>query len=410
MGVKALSLGEYDMNLKKINNAIRVLYQDVIELLRREEGFKNARPYNALLFLTFRCTSRCRSCSMWKRSIPDMKELDFDGWKRIADELFSNGVRIVELMGGDVLLRKDILIPFIRYLKHLEMIIHMPTNAILLDEEMAYSLVDSGIDVIYISVDNIGEQHDKTRGVKGNFKRLENGVELLLRARGDHTSPVLFCNTTISNMNIDSVEHVVAFAHNIGFDVCALEYVGEITRDHIEHSPVDGIRPDPYFIRQGDSLLLKQQQARELKTLVPRLVRAYSRSKMDMYTPNVDTLSCKNLYKGAFPATKCHEERNQVTVDPYGNVIVCPFFSKYTLGNLCDQPLSRIWNNQKHLKFRRHQNSGSLEICRHCIMTVERSYGLRKGLERIYYNRIRKTLLSMAPFNSATRMRNDTNL
>ena len=127
-------------------------------------------------------------------------------------------------------------------------------------------------------------------------------------------------------MNIDSVEHVVAFAHNIGFDVCALEYVGEITREHIEHSRVDGIRPDPYFIRQGDSLLLNQQRARELKTLVPRLVKAYARSKTDMYTPNVDTLSCKNLYKGTLPATKCHEERNQVTVDPYGNVIVCPFF------------------------------------------------------------------------------------
>lgn len=393
------------MNLKKPYNAIRVLYQDVLQLLRRQEDFKNARPRSALLFLTFRCTSRCRSCSIWKRPIPNMKELDFNGWKKVADELFTNGVKVVELFGGDVFLRKDILIPFIRYLKHLDIIVHMPTNAILLDEEIAYSLVDSGIDYMYISMDNLGEQHDKARGVKGNFKRLVNGIELLLKARGNnHASPTLLCNTTISNMNVDSLKRVVAFAHNIGFDVCALEYVGEITREQIEHSRVNSIFPDPYFIRQEDSLLLKRHQARELKTHVPHLVNVYSKSKMALYTSNIDTLSCKNLYEGTVPARKCYEERNEVTVDPYGNVIVCPFFSKYILGNLCQQPLNTIWNNEKHLEFRQHQNSGSLEICRHCIMTVERCYGVRKGLERIYYNRIRGKLLNMAPFHSATGM------
>lgn len=331
---------------------------------------------------------------MWKRVIPDLKELDFDGWKKVADELFINGVNVAELFGGDVFLRKDILIPFIKYLKHLNMIVHMPTNAILLDEETAYSLVDSGIDYVYISIDNVGAEHDKLRGVKGNFERLVSAIKFIQRARGTQSSPTLVCNTTISNMNMDSLEQVVAFAHNVGFDACALEYVGEITREHIERSRVDGIRPDPYFIQRGDSLLLNQHQARELKNLVPRLVKAYSRSKMAMYTPNVDTLSWRHLYEGTIPAKECYEERNEVTVDPYGNVIVCPFFSKYILGNLCEEPLNKVWNNEKHLEFRRYQNSGNLDICRHCIMAVERCYALRKGLERIYYNRIRGKLLS----------------
>ena len=122
-------------------------------------------------------------------------------------------------------------------------------------------------------------------------------------------------------------------------------------------------------------------------------VKKYAKSKMTMYTLNIDTLSIRNLHEGTVPMKKCYQERIEVTVDPYGNVIACPFFSKYILGNICQEPLSIIWNNSKHLEFRQHQNSGKLEICRYCIMAVERSYGLKKGLERIYYKRIREKLL-----------------
>ena len=381
------------MNLEKASNAIKVLYQDIRELLRRQNHFKNARPRSALLFLTFRCTSRCRSCSMWKRAVPNLPELDFEDWKHVANELLLNSVKTVELFGGDVFLRKDILIPFIKYLKKLNIIVHMPTNALLLDEEMAFLLAHSGIDYIYISIDEVGEQHDKIRGVKGNFERLVRGIKFLQKARGKQPLPILVCNTTISNLNINSLEKIVDFAYKIGFDVCALEYVGEITQEYIEHSQVNGIYPDPYFIRQEDSLLLNKDQAQQLKNLIPHLVKKYAKSKMTMYTLNIDTLSIRNLHEGTVPMKKCYQERIEVTVDPYGNVIACPFFSKYILGNICQEPLSIIWNNSKHLEFRQHQNSGKLEICRYCIMAVERSYGLKKGLERIYYKRIREKLL-----------------
>lgn len=381
------------MNLKETINPVRALYQDFSDLVKREKNFRKAKPRSALLFLTFRCTSRCRSCAMWKRAIPVLDELNFEGWKKVVDELFMNGVEVLELFGGDVFLRKDILFSLIKYIKQLDMIVHMPTNAILLDEETAFHLVDSGIEYIYISVDDVGEKHDKLRGVAENFKCLVNGIELLQRARGNHSSPTLICNTTISRVNIDSLEQVVSFAHNIGFDACALEYVGEITMEHIRSSKVNGSQPDPYFIQQGDSLLLNESQAWRLKYLVPLLVKTYSKSKMNINTLNIDTLSYKNLYEGTVPAKKCYQERNEVTVDPYGNVIGCPFFSKYILGNLCREPLHAIWNNRKHFNFRKLQNSGSLKICNHCIMTVERSYGLKKGLERIYYNRIREKLV-----------------
>lgn len=381
------------MILKKVSNVLKIFSEDVLRLLIRQKDFIQARPRSALLFLTFRCTSRCRSCSMWRREIPSIKELDLDGWKRVADELLINNVKVVELFGGDVFLRKDILIPFIKYLKNLNIIIHMPTNSLLLDEEMASALVQMGIDYIYISVDETGEEHDKIRGVRGNFKSVINGIKSLKRAKGNGFIPRLICNITISNLNVNSINKIVNFAYEVGFDTCALEYVGEITEEHIKCSHVNGIYPDPYFIRRSDSLLINYQQAIQLKILIKNLVKAYSGTKLDVYTLNIDTLSIKNLCEGTVPIKKCYQERIEVTVDPYGNVIVCPFFSKYKLGNICNEPLNVIWNNSKHIEFRKYQNSGKLAICRHCSMAVERSYGLRKGFERIYYRRFREKFL-----------------
>lgn len=381
------------MILKKASNILRIFSEDVSQLLRRQIDFIQARPRSALLFLTFRCISRCRSCSMWRREIPSIKELDLNGWKRVADELLINNVKVVELFGGDVFLRKDILIPFIRYLKNLNITIHMPTNALLLDEEIAYSLVQTGIDYIYISVDETGDEHDKVRGVKDNFKHVINAIKSLKKAKGNGLIPRLICNTTISNLNVNSINNIVNFTYEAGFDTCALEYVGEITEEHIKRSRVNGVYPDPYFIKQRDSLLIDYQQAIQLKILIKNLVKAYSKTKLDIYTLNIDTLSIKNLCEGTVPIKKCYQERTEVTVDPYGNVIVCPFYSKYILGNICEEPLNVVWNNSKHLEFRKYQNSGKLEICRHCSMAVERSYGLRKGFERIYYRRLREKLL-----------------
>lgn len=381
------------MILKEVPKGIRVVQSDVVELMERQKAFRNAEPRIGTLFLTYRCTSKCKVCSMWKRTIPKLKELDLEQWKGIADNLHENGVRVAELFGGDVFLRKDVLIPLTKHLKRLGMIVHMPTNSILMDGEAARGLVDAGIDCIYISADGVGTVHDNIRGVDGNFQRLVDTVKMLQKARGDKRLPTLFCNITISTMNVEHIEDIVSFADDMGFDVCALEYVGEFNTAHVEESLVSDVHPDPYFMKQGPSALLDARQSRELKAKVKKIKKAYKNSRMEIYTPNIDTLSCRNLHEGTVPDRKCHMERNEVTVDPYGNVIVCPFFSKYPLGNLLRDPLDLIWNNQKHLRFRQKQNSGQMEICRHCIMSVERSYGLRRGLERIFYKRIRAKLI-----------------
>jgi len=95
------------------------------------------------------------TCSTWKRPAYKERELDLSEWKRVGDVFFNNGITNVELFGGDVLLRNDMLIPFIKYLKEKDFVIYLPTNSNLIDEKMAFDLVEASVDRIYLSTDGL---------------------------------------------------------------------------------------------------------------------------------------------------------------------------------------------------------------------------------------------------------------
>ncbi|TAN60007.1 radical SAM protein, partial [bacterium] len=202
-------------------------YSYLRRLVKREINYHLARPTDLLLFLTYRCTSRCKTCVMWQRkAIPD--ELTLSEYKKLIDTASENGIENVELFGGDALLRKEILIPLVTYIKKSGIPrIYLATNCNLLDEDTANSLVEAGIDVFFVSLDAIGELHDRVRGVPGTFDRVKRGMEYLIKAKKGRQCPKVIVNTTVSSLNIDEFEKIVPFALEMGADEVAFEYVGE---------------------------------------------------------------------------------------------------------------------------------------------------------------------------------------
>ena len=53
-------------------------------LVKREINYMRVKPTNLLLFFTYRCTSQCKSCTMWQRSITE-PELTLEEWKKFID-------------------------------------------------------------------------------------------------------------------------------------------------------------------------------------------------------------------------------------------------------------------------------------------------------------------------------------
>lgn len=363
--------------------------------LKREIGFYKFIPIVATLVLTYRCTSRCKTCTAWKRPRADLKELGLSDWKRIVEQLYDNNVPAVEIFGGDVFLRKDILMPLIRFIKEKGMTVHLPTNGNLIDQKTAKELVESGVDFIYLSVDGVGKTQDKIRGVDGTFNRVSEAINFLNMARNRRKTPIIICNTTVSNFNVDSLEDIANFAHKACFDEMHFEYVGEFSEEHIEQSIINGIKPTPFYIKQGDSVLLSKQDAKKLKNTLWKIRKRFANTNLYIQTVNIDTLSLKDIYQGTIDNNKCYIIRTNVDIDPYGNVSPCICYNNYFLGNLTKSHFEDVWTNTKLRQFIEQQKKCKLDICKHCIMGVQRNHSFYVSLKRIYYTSIQNWYLRL---------------
>lgn len=322
---------------------------------------------------------------MWQRKA-NQDELTLSEYKKLIDTASENGIENVELFGGDALLRKDILIPLIAYIKKSGIPgIYLATNCNLLDEDTAKALVEAGIDVFFVSLDAIGELHDRIRGVPGTFDRVKRGLGYLIKAKNGRQCPKVIVNTTVSSLNIDEFEKIVPFAREMGADEVAFEYIGEFHPRAIARSKIDGIEPQPYFIPQGESLLLNKEQARLLKKKLREIKITAKNTKIRAYTRNIDILSVEDLSGGVFPHKRCYVCRYLISVDPQGNVIPCLFFNNYALGNIRRESISKIWNNARHRSFIKNVDKNRIAICKHCALSAERNPSFFQDIKKGYF-------------------------
>lgn len=361
--------------------------------MRREMSYYWLRPTNLLLFLTYRCTSRCRTCRMWQRKAHH-NELSLEGWQNFIDTAGNHyNIENVEMFGGDALLRKDVLIPLIEYTKRCAIpSVNLATNCNLIDEDTARALVNTGINAIFVSLDGMEELHDKIRGVPGSFERTKRGLEYLIKAKNGQKNPLIIVNSTISSLNVDGFEKIIPFAQGLGVDVVAFEYIGEFPLQSVAKSQIEGVAPEPFYLPQDSSLLLNREQARLLKRKLKSIKKMLGTMKVHITTRNIDILTIENLEKGTFPNRRCNVCRYLITVDPYGNIIPCPFFNTYSLGNISQNQIDDIWRNARHRNFIKYVDDGRIELCKYCVLGVERNSTFIQGLMKGYFTLTKKGL------------------
>jgi len=344
------------------------------QLLRRELRYYTMRPIDTLFFLTYRCSSQCKTCTLWRRTGRG-DEMALDEWRRAVDMSARLGARNYELFGGDALLRPDVLIPLTTYIKSKDgLTCDLPTNCNLMTRTVARDLVGAGIDNVWISLDGVYDDHNHIRGRDTTFDKVERTIDWLLDARGAGKKPLIHINTTISNLNWDVFDKVLYYAEGKGVDFHHLEYAGEFWDELLDDSVIDSVRPNPYFVRQdGVSILVDEEQARTIKSLIERMKRDVRGMDISLQCENVDKLTVRQMASGWCDNRRCYVTRSKITIDPCGNVLGCAFFDNWSLGNIRQQPLREIWNNGRHKRFMKHFRRGNIRMCDHCILGVQRN-------------------------------------
>ena len=140
-------------------------------------GCFNYKPHDVAWAVTRRCNLSCDHCSI--KASPDATregELSTEEGLALIEDVAKLGPVKFVITGGEALLREDIF-ELIKHATSNGMVVELASNGVLIDEGVAKRLKDLSVYRAAISMDGIGETHDRLRGAKGTFEKTMRAVK-----------------------------------------------------------------------------------------------------------------------------------------------------------------------------------------------------------------------------------------
>ena len=178
------------------------------------------RPHTLSHLVTARCNGRCPTC-LWRDAL--LEDVDAATALWLYDQAGRTGIAQLVVWGGEPLLRQDIA-KLLRAAGRAGLLVTLITNGWLLAER--WPDLRGSVDVLIISLDDVGPAHDPLRGLPGLFERLDAFAGALTR---DPLRPTLLVNTVLSIGNRGALSRVapVAKRWGAGMYFCPME-TGEL--------------------------------------------------------------------------------------------------------------------------------------------------------------------------------------
>ena len=317
-------------------------------------------PVYLLMFVTNRCNARCEHCFYWKELNTKIKEeMTLGEYDRLARSLGS--MLQITFTGGSPELRKDlpeVVKIFHEHCRPANMTFCMlgfSTDRILDQVERMLTLCPEQKIKIGISLDGLGEEHDKLRGVPGLFERVVKTIRGLGELKRSFANLRVDIGLTVHGLNYTTVEETARWARqNLPVDVMKPILVrgdplNPQARDEICKVTYDGVvREDAQWV-DGDrrpSMLSPLDYVVHAKESVQRaIIRETSET-------------------GRSPLV-CAGGRETAVVYPTGDVAGCEL-REGGLGNLreVDFDFRKVWFGDPAHEFRR--TVGEDPVCAGC--------------------------------------------
>ena len=316
----------------------------LIQLLRGlidgERAF--AGPFYVELSTTTLCNQGCLGCQYHSsatrgslHSADGTEHMSLDQIKTLCDGLRRLGTREMILTGEGEPFLHPRLFEIISLCKEAGLYVHLFTNGTLLDESNVAALVDSGVDILRVSLwAASAEEYAKCYpGVDpDNFQRTLNGVRLVssLKAKRGTALPTLILTGPLNRHNWKGIGDKIRLAHEIGTDGVTFtpyrHWRGEFSSATLSGGEIDEVCHD---LAQSRGLV-------ESLGLSHNLDEALLRFRLG--EAFWSDLPC---YIGWF--------HSQITVD--GTVVPCGA-CPIPLGNLNESTFEDIWNGPQYRAFR----------------------------------------------------------
>ncbi len=297
--------------------------------------------------ITWRCNSRCKTCTVWKRK-EHGKEMGVSDIKKLFNDPMIKKVEIVKITGGEPFLKPDIAdIVNTIHQKINPKVIEITTNGTLTKPIQNFlEQLDPDVNLyMNVSIDGIGKTQDKIRGVKGTYKRAYETLKVLKGAKKKRNIEIGL-NQTISDLNINDIDSVYKLANKFGFT-----YNGFI---FIPPKPVWSGKKNK-AVKRDEFLYYGKLNKKDIERVIKKLKK---KNKFTLKSSGIDLVNklllyyyldgFKNrlLYNKNKPKVKCQELYSIFRLEPNGDILTCSY-KPHKIGNVLKNGFSKIWTSKK---------------------------------------------------------------
>jgi len=338
----------------------------------------NRVPWPPIIYLSVnnRCNYFCEFCDIGLANL-EKKRVDsdfvynlmteemisFDVWKSFLDDV-SKFKPIIAITTTEPSLYRY-LIDMVNYIHLRGMQSWVTTNGYLLPQ-LADKLLAAKLDRLQVSIDGPAEVHNRIRGMRDGFERAMQGIGKVMEKR-ENGKPYVSINTVVCDLNYD---RLVDTLNAVKCDEISYSHLNFVTAEMAElqnrfHSP---------YVGTPTSLSRVQLDAIDLDVLHEQMeqLRGHRGNPKVILSPDLDREGLEVHYRRHLtPHPYMHTCKAMSTVGQIladGSVTISTrCLSTVRLGNIKNEPFSKIWRGEKFKSFRAYMNkTGLMPACMRC--------------------------------------------
>jgi MoaA/NifB/PqqE/SkfB family radical SAM enzyme len=275
--------------------------------------------------------------------------------KSAIDWLKSVGCRVIPLMGGEPLLRKDFVLEVIHYGAESGFFMYLPTNGILMDKAFIDEMGRCGVAAVNLAVDCIGPK----TGLPKALLRIEPQFRYLVERKKKYGYLVFF-NINICRTNIKDVKLLTEIAHE-----------NRIGTDYHLNEPSHGFVDTDHYKHKDDGLYITPDEYDEVDELLDWLI-GRQRQGWSMVNSIEHLKAFKERMRGRIRSWDCRAGLNGALIRVDGTLSPCFDMIDY------DHEWGRIWKPRFDKEELRALKEKCLHLCSStCFHTMSYYYNLR---------------------------------
>jgi radical SAM protein with 4Fe4S-binding SPASM domain len=299
--------------------------------------------------ITSACNLRCPHCYA-RAGAKKPEELSLDEQKKVVKQISELRPAVIDVSGGEPLLHphfEELATHATTMLRPLGTKVKLLTNGVLIDDAMA-RFVAATFDFVHISIDGIGETHDRFRKSAGSYQAAVNAIVCLRNAN----TPV--CMTvTIHKNSVNEIQAICNLAKELNVNRLRFGFFSSAGRG-VENAQAETLTPQKRrkvyqsIVEYRDHLPGIPIDSRE---------RFYG---MDSTECSSETFGCGSLF--------CRAGTRIMFISSQGYVTPCYMLNepRHYAGSIRNAHLIDIWRESSVMQEWRNLKISAIEGCRSC--------------------------------------------